>query len=185
MFCALWTKPWEGQTWQQLALIVCCQEGCWQMLRMLPFLPLLPKVIQAFILLFYSPRVSCLTVILYFNVITVRLALSEKFVCGFLCRIHACKLFNTGLFLLLFYSCNLCISWITSAKYEKKHKGISICVQHTLIHIIYKLQNFYFSPDGSSLRILNLYPKASKGKQYHWDFKAMQRQLKKSMSSRV
>lgn len=146
-----------------------------------------PKVLQAFVVTFLlsPPPVSRPSVTLYFNVITVRLAYTENFVCGFLCRIHACKLFRTCIFLLSFYSCNLCISWITSAKYEKQHNGMSMYVQHTFIHIIYKIQNCYFSPDGSSLKILILHPWASKGKQYHWDFKAVQRHLKKSMSSRV
>lgn len=145
MFCALWTKPWESQTWEELALILCYPEGCWQMLSMVLFLPLLPKSGTSFYCyIFTLPPVSCLSVTLYFNVITVRLAYAENFECGFLCRIHACNLFSTGLFLLLLYSCNLCISWITSAKYEKKHNCISMYVQHTLIHIIYKIRNFNF-----------------------------------------
>lgn len=113
---------------------------------------------------FYSPTVSCLSVAVYFNVITVRLAYTEIFLCDFLCRIHACNLFSTGLFLLLFNSCNLCISSVTSAKYKNKHNGISKYVQHTLVHIIYKIQNCYFGPHGSSLKILILHPWASKEK---------------------
>lgn len=125
------------------------------------------KSYRHLLLYFYSPTGSCLSVTLYFNDITVRLAYAEHFVCGFLCRNHAHKLFSTGIFLLLFYSLNLCISRITSAKYEKNHNGMSMYVQHTLIHIIYKIQNCCFSPDGSSLKILILHPRASKGKQYH------------------
>lgn len=125
-------KPWECQTWEQLAPIVCCQEGWLTSALILASSP--QKSYKHLLLYFYSPTVSRLSVTLYFNVITVRWAYTENLVCCFLYRIHACKLFSRGLFLLLFYSCNLCISWITSVKYERSIM-VYLCV-FNLVSII-------------------------------------------------
>ena len=187
VFCDTWIKPWEGQTWGQLALIMRYENSVDKCLLCFHSCLFSSKVIQAFIVIFLLPlSVMSECNFLSFKCYHCKIGLHWKcYVCGLPCRIHVCKLFSTGIFMLSFYLYNLCVSWITSAKHhEMKHKGISIYVQCTLIHILNKMQNCYYCLDGSSLKILILHPWATKRKQYHWNFEATLKHLKKSMRSR-
>lgn len=159
------------------------------MLSMLPFFLFLPRSHTGIYYYIFTPSpVSCLSVTFcLFNIITARLAYIKTFMYA---DFHAEFMFVSSLVqgylcYLSFYSWNLCVSWITSAKHhEMKRKGICIYFQCTLIHVLNKIQNCCYSLHGSSLKVLILHPWAIKGKQYHWNFKAMLKHLKKSMRSR-